>query len=98
MSSPAAAGRGANRRSPPPPRGAVDRFGEGVAGPGDAAGVGALGGDVGADAEQGPAHVFPRGGGVWTQQQKLTAPDGAAADAFGGAVAVSVDTAVIGAY
>jgi hypothetical protein len=34
---------------------------------------------------------------VWTLQQELTAPDGAYADEFGTAVAVSGDTAVIGA-
>ena len=35
---------------------------------------------------------------VWTQQQELTASDGAASDWFGNSVSVSGDTAVIGAY
>jgi FG-GAP repeat protein/HYR domain-containing protein len=34
---------------------------------------------------------------TFTQQQKLTAPDGAAGDFFGGAVAMTGDTAVVGA-
>jgi hypothetical protein len=46
--------------------------------------------------QQGAAYVFVRSGGVWAQQQKLTAPDAAAGDVFGGSVAVSGDTVVIG--
>ncbi len=45
----------------------------------------------------GAAYVFVRTGSTWTQQAKLTAPDGAAGDFFGESVAVSGDTAVIGA-
>jgi len=47
---------------------------------------------------KGAAYVFTRSGSSWTQQQKLTAGDGAADDEFGGAVALNGDTAVIGAY
>ena len=45
----------------------------------------------------GSAYVFTRSAGVWTEQQKLTASDGAAVDLFGVSVAVDADTAVIGA-
>jgi hypothetical protein len=45
----------------------------------------------------GSAYVFTRSGGVWTQQQKLTASDATAGDYFGESVSVSGDTAVVGA-
>ena len=47
----------------------------------------------------GVVYVFVRSGATWSQQQKLNASDGAAGDAFGGAVALSADgnTALIGA-
>jgi hypothetical protein len=38
-----------------------------------------------------------RSGTTWTQQQKLTASDGAATDNFGSSVALSGDTALVGA-
>ena len=41
--------------------------------------------------------MFTRSGAAWSQQAKLTASDGAAHDYFGRSVAVSGDTAVIGA-
>jgi len=47
---------------------------------------------------QGAAYVFVRSAGVWTQQQELTALDGAVFDLFGSSVSVSGDTAVIGVY
>jgi hypothetical protein len=46
----------------------------------------------------GAAYVFVRSGGVWTEQQKLVAPDAAAGDYFGAAVALQGDTAVVGAF
>jgi hypothetical protein len=49
------------------------------------------------NAEQGSAYVFTRTNGVWTEQQKLTAGDGAAVDRFGRSVALSGDTALVGA-
>lgn len=55
-------------------------------------------GDNGTDA--GAAYLFTRSeGGVWTQKEKLLAPDGQAGDYFGISVALSADgnTAVIGA-
>ena len=45
----------------------------------------------------GLAYVFQRNETTWTQQEKLTPSDGAKSDWFGHAVAVSEDTAVIGA-
>jgi hypothetical protein len=77
---------------------ADDRFSQdtGVALSGDTALVGAWGDDVGANVNQGSAYVFTRAGAVWTQQAKLTASDGAAFDEFGGTVALSGDTALVG--
>jgi len=47
----------------------------------------------------GSGYVFQRGaGGVWTQDGKLTASDGATADGFGKAVAISGDYVVVGAH
>ena len=74
-----------------------DNFGFSVAVSGDTAVIGAhLNDDAGS--ASGSAYVYVRSGGVWTEQQKLTASDGAVGDFFGYSVAVSGDTAVIGAY
>ena len=75
-----------------------DNFGISVAISGDTAIVGAFVDSVGANSFQGSAYVFARSGAVWTQQQKLTAADGAANDRFGYSVAISGDTAIVGAY
>ncbi|APR75713.1 Fibronectin type III domain protein [Minicystis rosea] len=72
---------------------ADDDFGISVALSGDTALIGAHGDD-----SMGSARVFVRSGGTWTQQQKLTASDGALIDNFGCSVAVSGDTALVGAY
>src|SRR5262245_46641851 len=48
--------------------------------------------------DSGSAYVFVRNAGVWTQQMKISPADGAAGDSFGRSVALSGDTAVIGAY
>ncbi|MBI2440966.1 MAG: hypothetical protein HYV35_06290 [Lentisphaerae bacterium] len=60
----------------------------------------AIAGAYGANADQGAAYVFTRSGAVWTQQEKLTAADGAASDYFGYSVALSSDgdTAIAGAH
>ena len=42
--------------------------------------------------------MYVRSNGVWSEQQKLTASDGAQSDFFGTSVSISGDTAVIGAY
>jgi hypothetical protein len=76
---------------------ASDSFGS-VSVSGDAALVGAIGDDVGANVDQGSAYVYVRSGTTWAQQAHLTASDGAGADYFGGSVSVSGDTALVGAY
>jgi sugar lactone lactonase YvrE len=70
-----------------------DGFGYSVSVSGDTAVIGA----VDKNSLQGAAYVFVRSGGVWSQQQELTASDGAANDEFGRSVSVSGDTAVIAA-
>jgi len=74
-----------------------DQFGLSVALSGDTILAGAPDDDIGGKFDQGSAYVFTRSGAVWTQQQKLTANDGAAVDFFGSAVALSGDTIVVGA-
>jgi hypothetical protein len=69
-----------------------DRFGISVALDGDTALIGVLKGR-----NSGSAYVFTRNAGVWTEQAKLTASDGASSDSFGASVAVDGDTALIGA-
>jgi hypothetical protein len=76
---------------------AYDQFGTSVAISGDTVVVGAQEDDVGANGDQGSAYVFTRSGTTWTQQAHLTASDGAEMDYFGSSVAVSGDTAVVGA-
>jgi len=76
---------------------ANDNFGISVALSGDTALVGAYVDDVGANANQGSAYVFTRSGSTWIQQAQLTATDGAAGDLFGISVALSGDTALVGA-
>ena len=75
---------------------AEDRFGNSVAVAGDTALIGAYGTDDGGSFS-GSVYVFTRTGGVWTQQAELTASDAAADQWFGAAVAMTDDTAVIGA-
>lgn len=74
-----------------------DHFGQSVAVSGHTAIVG-VNRDDDAGTNSGAAHVFVLSGGVWTQQVKLTAADAAASDEFGHSVAISGDTAVVGAY
>jgi len=76
---------------------AGDFFGKALAVSGDTLIVGAHGDDD-HGTDSGSAYVFVRTSGAWTLQQKLTASDGAAGDNFGYAVALSGDTAVVGAY
>jgi hypothetical protein len=75
-----------------------DFFGsdDSVAVSGDTAVVGAYGNDDNGS-ESGSAYVFRYDGSEWVEEAKLTAPDGAYGDRFGRSVAVSGDTAVIGA-
>ncbi|HEY9405776.1 MAG TPA: hypothetical protein VIQ24_24210, partial [Pyrinomonadaceae bacterium] len=76
---------------------ASDRFGSGVAISGETIVVNAVWDDVGANTDQGSAYVFVRTGSAWAPQQQLVAGDGAADEHFGSSVAISGDTAVIGA-
>jgi hypothetical protein len=73
-------------------------FGASVAVSGDTALVGAWVDTHSGVFFAGSAYVFVRSGTTWSLQQKLTAPDAAPHDAFGLSVAVSGDTALVGAY
>ncbi|HEX2697718.1 MAG TPA: hypothetical protein VHM28_08410, partial [Anaerolineales bacterium] len=81
--------------------GSTDQFGIQVALDGDTILVGSYLADVGANIDQGAAYIFVKPGGGWattsTFAAKLTASDGAAGDNFGSSVALSGDTAVVGA-
>ena len=81
---------------------AGDRFGVSVAISGDTVVVGAWHDDIdsnlGARVDQGSAYVFVRSGTTWSEQQKLTASDGAPGDEFGVSVAISGNTTVVGAF
>jgi hypothetical protein len=76
---------------------AEDRMGESVAFSGDTVVVGAT--EVIVEGGAGSAYVYVRGiGGVWPQQVKLTASDGAEDDWFGNSVSIHGDTAIVGAH
>ncbi len=75
---------------------ANDYFGDSVAIAGDTVIIGATEDKTGANTQQGSAYVFVTTGTTWTQQQKLTAADGAIYDFFGFSVAISGNTAVVG--
>ena len=77
---------------------ANDNFGSSVALSGDTALVGAYDKTVGGKRGAGAAYVFTRSGTSWSQQAELTASDAAAGDWFGNSVALSGDTALVGAY
>jgi FG-GAP repeat len=76
---------------------AGDVFGisEGISG--DTVVVGAFNDDDGGT-NSGSVYVFTRSGTSWSQQQKLTASDAAAGDAFGFSVSISGNTVVVGAF
>jgi hypothetical protein len=57
----------------------------------------ALIGAFGKNSSQGAAYVFAYSGGVWSQQQELSASDGATGDAFGDSMSVNGNTALIAA-
>lgn len=75
-----------------------DGFGRSVAMTADTAVVGSMADDHSGIADAGSAYVFTKNGTVWTEQAKLVADDAAATDFFGAAVAVSGDSALVGAY
>lgn len=73
-----------------------DAFGQSIAVSDDTIVIGAPhDDDKGKDS--GSVYVFTRTGTTWSQQAKLTAPDGAEGDVFGISVALSDDTVLIGA-
>jgi hypothetical protein len=76
-------------------------FGTSVAMSGNTIVVGAPQATVGVNQDQGAVYVFVKSGPNWTnmtQVAKLTSSDGQAGDDFGGRVAISGNTIVIGAY
>ena len=75
-----------------------DQFGSAVALNGDTAVVGAYNKIINGNLSQGVAYVFVRSGTTWSQQQELILTNGGMGDHFGASVAVSGDTAVVGAY
>ena len=75
---------------------AYDQFAYAVSVSGDTALVGAMYDDD-RGMNSGSVYVFSRAGSGWSEQQKLTASDGAMADSFGSSVSVSGQVALIGA-
>jgi hypothetical protein len=73
------------------------QFGNAVALSGTTALVGAREETVDGNEEAGAAYVFVRTGALWKLQQRLVATDPGGGDGFGLAVALSGDTALIGA-
>ncbi len=76
---------------------AGDYFGSSVAISGNTALIGAATKTIGSNTLQGAAYVFVHSGSSWGPQLELTASDGATGDSFGRSVAISGNTAVIGA-
>jgi len=70
-----------------------DQFGVSVSIDGDYALVGAYGDD----SYKGSAYIVKRSGTTWTEEQKLTASDGATGDEFGVSVSIDGDYALVGA-
>ena len=75
---------------------AFDEFGDSVSVNGDIAVVGAYKDDVNGT-DSGSAYVFVRNNGVWVEESRLVASDGAPGDRFGQSVSVSGDTVLVGA-
>lgn len=77
---------------------AGDRFGRILAIDGDTVLIGATEMDRAGGDGPGSAYVFVRSGETWTEQARLNASDGDPGDGFGVEVAVSGDSALVGAY
>jgi hypothetical protein len=73
-----------------------DSFGWSVAAWNDTVLVGAPGNTV--SGAYGSVYVYSRSGTTWSQQARLTASDGERFDRFGWSVALSSDSALVGAY
>jgi hypothetical protein len=76
----------------------VDGFGTAVSISGDVALVGAPNNTNANGTGAGAAYVYRRIGGIWSEEVKLIASDGATGDHFGNAVAIDGDLALVGAY
>ncbi len=76
---------------------AFQYFGTALALEGDTALVGAPMSGCGAGSACGAAYVFVRSGSTWSHQATLLSADLAAGDRFGGAVAISGNSALVGA-
>lgn len=76
-----------------------DRFGYYVSIDGNTIVVGAYYDDTGGEGRSGSAYVFEKSGGGWpsTEDQKLTASDGAENDYFGSSVSIDGDIIAVGA-
>ncbi len=79
------------------PRNVGAQFGNAVAISGNTMVVGARYDSTTAN-QAGAAFVYVLSGGVWTQQAKLLASDGALADKFGYSVSIGENTIVVGAF
>jgi len=75
----------------------VDSLGWAVAISGDRVIVGAPNRDCDPSLDCGAAYTFVRDGGMWTEEDEITASDGLESDQFGHSVALSGGIAVIGA-
>jgi hypothetical protein len=75
---------------------AGQRLGQSAALSGDTVVLGAPYSAIGGNTQQGAAYVFVRSGSTWTQQAKLTAPDGATNDLFGLSVDIDGDNLIVG--
>jgi hypothetical protein len=80
----------------PSDRESGDKFGWAVSISGDTAIIGAYYDDD-KGTRSGSAYIFSRDGAAWTQTSKLVADDGSEEDFFGCSVAISGDTAIVGA-
>jgi hypothetical protein len=76
---------------------ADDFFGFSLSLSGDSLAVGAYRDDE-QGTNSGSVYLFTRVGGVWTQQAKLTAADGAGYDYYGYSLSLSGDSLAVGAY
>lgn len=77
---------------------ANDSLGWSIAVDGDTAVIGAPNATVNGHSSQGAAYVFTYTNDSWSETAKLTASDGASFDTFGYSVALSGDTAIVGAW
>ena len=75
-----------------------DLFANSVAVDRDTVLVGAHFADIDGNLDQGAAYIFRRSGGVWSESQKLVAPDGRPGAAFGISVGLDGNTLLAGAY